>query len=665
MAVVVNMAPRAPSAYGVYRRVTMRYALAVGLIGVLALGSGMLLGGLATRHARDSEVTATASKQRKLALDIALAARDAAEETGSERAKQIVLLGEASDALEAQHRVLRDVAMSDASGNDDLRLIYQYLDSGVAGLVGVARDFARDAASPDVSASAINSEAREVERQAGGSFQSRLERAVRLHIAAGAAAGQTIIDLNLALTLAILALLALTVQLIFRPLALELSAVTSRLSDEASTDPLTGLLNRRAFRTALDRRAAQAGSVGLMMIDLDWFKLVNDSDGHAAGDRLLCELTRRLKGFAGADMLLGRWGGDEFVVAILGRDRAATLAHAATIHAGLMPVGEVTRHSNELPISATVGVAWGDDGARGLEAVLAAADDAARRGKEIARGTLYPALPEDFARLDREIIIKQAFERHDGCPPEARAWLQPIVRLSDGRVLGMELLARWEHPQLGRIAPDEFLDIATRSGWMLALGSHLRASGFAAVAGLLASGHRIERVAINLGQPELARDSILTTIEAELAACGLPLSILEIEITEDLLLDRVPEVVRERLTALRRRGARLALDDFGTGYAGMSQLLRLPLDALKLDRNFANAEGVAAEVVRATVGLAQGLGLELVVEGIETPEQLVRLADMGVLQGQGFHFTAALPPEAMAQWLDLRAAAKISVLRVA
>ncbi|TFU06063.1 diguanylate cyclase [Polymorphobacter arshaanensis] len=279
----VTTPPRTPSAYGVYRRVTVRYSLAVGLIAVLVLGSGMLLGGLATRHARDSEVTATASKQRKLALDIALAARDAAEETGSERAKQIVLLGEASDALEAQHRVLRDAAMSDASGNDDLRLIYQYLDSGVAGLVSVARDFARDAASPDTSDSAVNAEAREVERQAGGSFQSRLERAVRLHIAAGAAAGQTIIDLNLALTLAILALLALTVQLIFRPLALELSAVTTRLSDEASTDPLTGLLNRRAFRAALDRRAAEAGSVGLMMIDLDWFKLVNDSDGHAGG----------------------------------------------------------------------------------------------------------------------------------------------------------------------------------------------------------------------------------------------------------------------------------------------------------------------------------------------------------------------------------------------
>jgi len=654
-----------PSAHGVYRRVTMRYALAVGLIAFLVLGSGMLLGGLATRHARDSETTATASKQRKLAIDIALAARDAAEESGSERAKQLVLLTEATDVLEAQHRHLRSIAASESRGNDDLRLVYQYLDSGVAGLVTNARAFVRSAGKPGADVRATRAAARDVERRAGGPFQSRLERAVRLHIAAGAAAGKTIIDLNIGLTLAILGLLALTVQLIFRPLARELGAVTLRLSDEASTDPLTGLLNRRAFRAALERRAAATGSVGLMMVDLDWFKLVNDSDGHAAGDRLLCELTRRLQGFAGADILLGRWGGDEFVIAVLGRDRAATLAHAAAIHAGLMPVGESTRSSNELPISATVGVAWGDDGVAGLEAVLAAADDAARRGKEIARGTLYPALPEDFARLDREIIIKQAFERHEGCPPDARAWLQPIVRLGDGRVLGMELLARWEHPQLGRIAPDEFLDIATRSGWMLALGSHLRASGFAAVAALRARGHSLERVAINLGQPELARDSILTTIEAELAVCGLPLSILEIEITEDLLLDRVPEVVRERLTALRRRGARLALDDFGTGYAGMSQLLRLPHDAIKLDRSFAAAVGVAAEVVRATVGLAQGLGLELVVEGIETPEQLERLAEMGVLQGQGFLFTPALPPEAMAEWLDARAAARISVLRVA
>lgn len=647
------------SARAIHRRVTMRYALAVGLIAVLVLASGLMLGTLAARHAHDSEIVATAAKQRSVVLRIALAVRDAAEEHGSERAKQIVLLNEAVDELEHQHTALRAAAASDTVGNDDLRLVYQYLDSGVAELSESARRIAHAApGTPDISDAASA-----IEAQASGAFLSRLDRAVRLHERTGRAAGQRIIIFNGVLTVTILTLLAVTVLAIFRPLAHELSALANRLSAEASTDPLTGLLNRRAFREALDRKSA-GRPVGLMMIDLDWFKLVNDSDGHAAGDRLLCALTTRLRAFAAREIIVGRWGGDEFIVAIIGRDKDASMAQARLIHAGLMPESD-PRAGSELPISATVGVAWSGPARASIEGVLAAADDAARRGKEIARGTLYPALPQDFARLDREVLILQAFEKADGKPDGVRAFLQPIVRLSDGEVVGMELLARWDHPEIGTIAPTEFIDIATRSGWMVALGSHIRASGFAAVAALLARGHRLGRVAINLGQPELARDSILRTIEDELAAAGLPLSMLEIEITEDLLLDRVPEVVRNRLTALRARGARLALDDFGTGYAGMSQLLRLPLDAIKLDRSFAGADGIAAEVVRATVGLAQGLGLELVVEGIETHAQLARLADMGVLQGQGWLFTPALGLPDMFHWLDSRTAAKVVQLRVA
>lgn len=648
-----TLSPRA-----IHHRITMQYSLAVGLIAVLVVGSGLLLGTLSTQHALDSEIVAAASTQRTLALQAAVGAGELASAEISRREQPTTSMLEASAALEKQHAMLRAVAISSATGNDDLRLIYSYLDSGVERFTSQTREFARDVdtlADPKIIAE-------DIEAQASGGFMSRLSRAVRLHILAGNAAAQNIIDLNVAVTLAILALLALTVLIIFRPLARDLSDFARRLSAEASTDPLTGLLNRRAFRSELENQA-RCKSVGLMMIDLDWFKLVNDSDGHAAGDRLLCELTARLNKFADAHMLIGRWGGDEFIVAIIGRDKATTLAHAVSIHKGLMPVNQ--RSTEELPISATAGVAWADSDRANIEAVLAAADDAARRGKEISRGTLYPALPEDFARLDREILILHALEQTKGCPTEACAFLQPIVRLTDGEVVGMEMLARWNHPEIGMIDPTEFIDIATRSGWMLALGSHIRQSGFAAIASLLARGHRVGRIAINLGQPELARDSILQGIEAELAACGLPLTILEIEITEDLLLDRVPEVVRERLTALRARGARLALDDFGTGYAGMSQLLRLPLDAIKLDRSFAGADGIAAEVVRATIGLAQGLGLELVVEGIETPEQLSRLTKMGAHQGQGYLFTKALSLDDMAAWLDTRASAKVLQLRVA
>ena len=218
--------------------------------------------------------------------------------------------------------------------------------------------------------------ASDIEAQASGGFMSRLSRAVRLHIQAGNAAAQNIIDLNVAVTLAILALLALAVLVIFRPLARDLADFARRLSAEASTDPLTGLLNRRAFRAEVDKQA-RGRPVGLMMIDLDWFKLVNDSDGHAAGDRLLCELTSRLNKFSNAQLLIGRWGGDEFIVAIIGRDKAETLAHAMAIHQGLMPGNK--RSSEELPISATAGVAWAGGDRANIEAVLAAADDAARK----------------------------------------------------------------------------------------------------------------------------------------------------------------------------------------------------------------------------------------------------------------------------------------------
>lgn len=492
-------------------------------------------------------------------------------------------------------------------------------------------------------------------------------------------------------------LLFLAARLGARPAERALATLRARLSDEAQTDALTGLLNRGAFAAQLAAMLAGAGSgrrVALIVLHLDRLREANTVQGEAAGDALLREAAERLRRCLRPGDALGRLSGGEFAVAAADLpDATAVTALAARLRAAL-EAGPVTHAGRPLRLSATLGLAIAPDaipaaagldtttpdpGARRAEALLAAAFSALLRAKGSARGTLAVFSVADRQRAEREAILLRSLETvassfaaagSDGAPPPddipalegLHVAFQPQMRLADGAVTGFEVLVRWDHPVLGPLSPTEFLPSAERAGRATVLGEVARRVAFRAFAKLRAAGLFARavvppRLAVNLSAAELASAESTLRLEHALAEAGLSPEALEIEITEEVLLDRVAPAVRERLAALRRRGARLALDDFGTGYAGLHQLLRLPLDAIKLDRCFINGLGLdrrAEEIVRASVTLAHSLGLELVAEGVETELQLARLRALRCDAVQGFLVARPMRPQELTAWLLAR-----------
>ncbi len=453
----------------------------------------------------------------------------------------------------------------------------------------------------------------------------------------------------------------------------------------AATDPLTGALNRRAFVAALEGRLAAAGPgrhAGVLAVDLDWFKEINESEGHAGGDAALAEAARRLRAAVRAGDLVARIGGDEFAVAaegLAGPDDLAELARrvrdtlgaAPVVHGGralrlgasvgavLVPpaAGDAAKGDAGTGDAGTGDAGTGEPAASGAdwhapEAALRLADEALAEAKRGGRGRwrVFGAAEERRARRAAAVLRSLDAADRDRVPLRGlRCHLQPVVGLRDGRVLGFEALARWNHPDLGPVPPGEFLDAAARGGRAAALGARLREEALAAFGTLRAAGGlpwggggpaEGPRVAVNVAPADLAADGFLRDFRATLARHGLAPRHLVVEITEDVLLDRVSDGARDRLQALRGEGARVVLDDFGTRHSGLRQLLAMPLDGLKLDGSFAGAVGGgdarAAGVVRATVSLARSLGLRVTAEGVETEAALRGLRALGCDAAQGF-----------------------------
>ncbi|WP_338661993.1 EAL domain-containing protein [Pararoseomonas sp. SCSIO 73927] len=463
---------------------------------------------------------------------------------------------------------------------------------------------------------------------------------------------------------------------------LELRRALLDAREAALTDALTGLPNRRATMAALTETLAGGTPVAVATVDLDHFKEANDGEGHAAGDALLKEAAARLREAVRPGDTVGRTGGDEFVVLLSGvEDDATADAVVQRISTALhrpVPYGE-----RMLRLGATLGIALAPAHADDAEMLVRVADEALVRAKRDARGSIGRASPEDAAQLMRAAAVLRAFDADAAAGlPGATAQLQPILGLgrgrfgterlgperlnpdrmgeggADGAVLAVEALARWSHPEVGDVPPGELFPIIGPARGAL-LGRAVRGQALAAFAALqgplLAAGRLAEtRLALNLSASEVARADIAVELAGQVERAGLSLRAVEIEITEEVLLDRVSDRTLDGLAALRGRGARLVLDDFGTGNSGLSQLLRLPLDGLKLDRRFTQRLGTdvrAEEIVKATVSLAHSLGLRLVAEGIETPRQVAMLRALGCDAVQGFLFARPMTPDALERWL--------------
>jgi diguanylate cyclase (GGDEF)-like protein/PAS domain S-box-containing protein len=438
----------------------------------------------------------------------------------------------------------------------------------------------------------------------------------------------------------------------------ERKALEERLEHQALHDSLTDLPNRRLFvdrlGQALGRTKRRKGrTVAVLFMDLDGFKVVNDSLGHDTGDRLLVEVAERLGGCLRPEDTLARFGGDEFVVLLEGLtapDAAVRVADRITEELREPFVID----GRELYVAASVGVALGSAAAKDPEELLREADTSMYRAKDEGSGysVFDPTMhARAVNRLELENDLRRAIERE-----EFVVHYQPIVNLQTSAVWGVEALVRWDHPERGLLDPDEFVPVAEESGLVVPMGELVLEEACRQAAEWQRRFPRTPPLAmsVNLSGRQLRRPDLPKTIEQALESSELSASSLGLDITETVYISAL-DANTAALDRLRALGIRVSLDDFGSGYSSLSYLKRLPVDILKIDKSFTKGLGMEIEdtaIVQAVVDLAHILGMEVVGEGVEIEEQETLLKEMGCDFAQGFFFSGPLPPEAASEFLD-------------
>ena len=412
----------------------------------------------------------------------------------------------------------------------------------------------------------------------------------------------------------------------------------------ARRDPLTGLANRLLVREHLEEallaQLAGQGACSLFVVDLDKFKLVNDTLGHAVGDKLLCEVARRLELSAGPTSTVGRLGGDEFAVIVTGEQSSERLSGVAR-----QIIVDLSRTFTigiaRLHIGATIGIARGGIDGQAEEALMRAADLALYQAKEDGRGGFAAFTPEMYIRAENHRLLEhdvRAALEDDGLSLS----YQPIIDAASGALVGREALLRWDHPTRGAIPPDEFIPIIEDAGLIHQIGDWVIREACREAAGW----HPSIRIAVNISAAQLSGSGLAETVLGALAASGLAPARLELEVTESIFLgdDLATLASLERLRAL---GARLVLDDFGKGYSSFGYLSRAQFAKIKIEQIFvrgaANGERDCMAIVNAIVALADGLDIETTAEGVETERQAVAMRALGCNQLQGFHFGRPVP----------------------
>jgi diguanylate cyclase (GGDEF)-like protein/PAS domain S-box-containing protein len=418
------------------------------------------------------------------------------------------------------------------------------------------------------------------------------------------------------------------------------------LEHQANHDSLTGLANRNLLNDRIDQAIAWAKRnglvIGVMLLDLDHFKLINDGSGHLAGDALLKEVAKRLSNCVRETDTVARLGGDEFVIVLTDLPQAGDVDQVAEkIQSALArPVELVGR---DVFVTASIGISmYPRDGDHG-EILLRYADIAMYRVKEHGRNSVRQFVPEmgssAISRLDMEGALRRGLERG-----EFLLHYQPKIDLSTHRIVGVEALVRWQHPQIGLVHPVEFIRLAEETGLILPLGEWVLAEACRQQVAWRALGLPPLKIAVNMSARQFRQDDLAQRISTIFAQIGADPTGVILELTESMVMHDVDSAL-SALRALKGLGLSLSLDDFGTGYSSLSYLRRFPIDELKIDRSFINdihENSDDAAIAGAIVAMARSLGLSVVAEGVEKLEQATALESMGCNQVQGYYFSRPL-----------------------
>ncbi|MFZ6779571.1 EAL domain-containing protein [Undibacterium sp. Ji83W] len=414
------------------------------------------------------------------------------------------------------------------------------------------------------------------------------------------------------------------------------------LEYQATHDSLTGLANRNLLNDRITQAIAWAKrqdlSVGLMLLDLDHFKLINDASGHGAGDEMLKQVANRLSHCVRETDTVARLGGDEFVIILTDLPETGDVDIVAEkILAALSRPFEINGH--DVFVTASIGISlYPRDGDHG-EILLRYADIAMYRVKEHGRNSVRQFIPEmgvtAISRLNMEGALRRALERH-----ELTLHYQPKIELSTGHIVGAEALVRWHHPQIGLIHPIEFIPLAEETGLILPLGEWVLAEACRQQVNWKKSGMADLKIAINMSPRQFRQEDLSDRVAAIFAETGADPSYVTLELTESMVMQDVNSTL-VALRALKKLGVSISLDDFGTGYSSLSYLRRFPIDELKIDKSFINdihENPDDAAIASAIIAMALSLSLSVVAEGVEKKEQAELLRKMGCSQVQGYYF---------------------------
>jgi diguanylate cyclase (GGDEF)-like protein/PAS domain S-box-containing protein len=424
----------------------------------------------------------------------------------------------------------------------------------------------------------------------------------------------------------------------------EQAALQRQVAHLTFHDGLTGLPNRAYLeeRTREKVTRRQEGPVAVIFVDLDGFTAVNDSIGHAGGDQVLAQAARRLRAGVLADDTVARWGGDEFAVLVESATEVQTVVDLGERLLRTLAAEPYRVADHAIVLTASVGIAFTDEKVGGAE-LIRNADLALSRAKELGGGRVEVFAAKMHADVMRRLELGGDLQRALA-EEQFAVEFQPVVELATSRVTGVEALVRWWRDGVS-VPPEEFIGTAEESGLMVPLGNWVLRHACAQVAEWRAAGWDIG-LSINLRPREIAAPRFFDSVAAVLEDSGLPPEALTLEVEEEVLVDGAEELIT-RLSALRDLGVRLAIDDFGTGYASLAYLRQLPVDIIKIDPSFVAGLGrdeTLTLLTRTIARVGRDLGLTVVAEGIERPEQVELLREMGCPRGQGYLVSRPMPP---------------------